>query len=121
MGKRIKKLKKIRIHREGTDTLVFSAVAIVAIALLLWYAVPTKVPFWGFVAVFAIIYGVVLNFYRCPKRFINLEDTDNSRGPGRRQGGGHRGGGRDGIFPRQATDDFHFHESFQCTCQLVSR
>ena len=50
MGKRIKKLKKIRIHREGTDTLVFSAVAIVAIALLLWYAVPTKVPFWGFVA-----------------------------------------------------------------------
>ena len=76
MGKRIKKLKKIRIHREGTDTLVFSAVAIVAIALLLWYAVPTKVPFWGFVAVFAIIYGVVLNFYRCPKRFINLEDTD---------------------------------------------
>lgn len=76
MGKRIKKLKKIRIHREGTDTLVFSAVAIVAIALLLWYAVPTKVPFWGFMAVFAIIYGVVLNFYRCPKRFINLEDTD---------------------------------------------
>lgn len=76
MGKRIKKLKKIRIHREGTDTLVFSAVAIVAIALLLWYAVPTKVPFWGFVAVFAVIYGVVLNFYRCPKRFINLEDTD---------------------------------------------
>lgn len=76
MGKRIKKLKKIRIHREGTDTLVFSAVAIVAIALLLWYAVPAKVPFWGFVAVFAIIYGVVLNFYRCPKRFINLEDTD---------------------------------------------
>ncbi len=76
MGKRIKKLKKIRMHREGTDTLVFSAVAIVAIALLLWYAVPTKVPFWGFVAVFAIIYGVVLNFYRCPKRFINLEDTD---------------------------------------------
>lgn len=76
MGKRIKKLKKIRIHREGTDTLVFSAVAIVAIALLLWYAVPTKVPFWGFVAVFAIIYSVVLNFYRCPKRFINLEDTD---------------------------------------------
>ncbi len=76
MGKRIKKLKKIRIHREGTDTLVFSAVAIVAIALLLWYAVPTKVPFWGFMAVFAIIYSVVLNFYRCPKRFINLEDTD---------------------------------------------
>ena len=76
MGKRIKKLKKIRIYREGTDTLVFSAVAIVAIALLLWYAVPTKVPFWGFVAVFAIIYGVVLNFYRCSKRFINLEDTD---------------------------------------------
>ena len=32
MGRRIRKLKKIRIHREGTDTLVYSMAAIVAVS-----------------------------------------------------------------------------------------
>ena len=36
MGKRIKKLKKIRIHHEGTNTLLFSAIALIIIALILW-------------------------------------------------------------------------------------
>ena len=32
MGQKIKKLKKIRLHREGTDQLVTGAIALVAIA-----------------------------------------------------------------------------------------
>ena len=36
MGQRIKKLKKIRLHREGTDQLVYGMIAIVAIAAILW-------------------------------------------------------------------------------------
>ena len=32
MGERIKKLKKIRIHREGTSELLYSAILVVAIA-----------------------------------------------------------------------------------------
>ena len=37
MGARIKKLKKIRIHREGTNELFLSALAIIAITLGLHY------------------------------------------------------------------------------------
>ena len=41
MGERIKKLKKIRIHREGTNELTLSALAIVGIGSLLWYGLDT--------------------------------------------------------------------------------
>lgn len=76
MGKRIKKLKNVRIHREGTDTLVYGLTAIVAIAMILWFYVDNKIPFWSFVVVFGVVYSVVLNFFRCPKRFFD-GDTEN--------------------------------------------
>lgn len=73
MGQRIRKLKKIRIHREGTNTLTFSLLLIAAVAFLLWRYVDSKVPFWAFVAVFGVTWAVVLNFYRCPKRYFDGE------------------------------------------------
>ena len=76
MGQRIKKLKKIRIHREGNDQLIYGGLSIVAVALILWFAVPTKIPFWCFVAVFGVVYAIVLNFYRCPIRYFCNEDTE---------------------------------------------
>ena len=76
MGKRIKKLKKVRIHREGNDTLVFSLIFIIVVATGLWYSFETKWPFGIFLAVFGVIYGIVLNFYQCPIRFLNVEDTN---------------------------------------------
>jgi len=75
MGQKIKKLKKIRIHREGSDTLIYGFIGIAAIALLL-YRLDTKIPFWGFVAIFGVIYGIIINFFRCPIRYLNMEDTD---------------------------------------------
>ena len=45
MGQKIKKLKKIRIHREGTDQLVFGGIALVAVAAVLWMAFDNKIPF----------------------------------------------------------------------------
>lgn len=75
MGKRIKKLKKIRIHREGTDTLIYGFIAIAAIALLL-FRLEGKIPFWVFLVVFGACYGIVLNFYRCPIRYFKEEDTE---------------------------------------------
>lgn len=76
MGERIKKLKKIRIHREGSDTLFWSAVAFIAIAILLWRSFETKIPFWVFTLFFGSAWGVVLNFYRCPIRYFS-GNTDN--------------------------------------------
>ena len=76
MGKRIKKLKRVRIHREGNDTLVFSLIFIIVVATGLWYSFETKWPFGIFLAVFGVIYGIVLNFYQCPIRYLNVEDTN---------------------------------------------
>ncbi len=73
MGRRIKKLKKIRIHREGTDTLLFSLAAVAVVAVALWHFFGPALPFWLFVAVFGAAWAVVLNFYRCPIRYYNGE------------------------------------------------
>ena len=73
MGERIRKLKKIRIHHEGTNTLVYSLLLIVAIAVLLWQFVECKYAFWAFVAVFGTVWAIVLNFYRCPIRYYNAD------------------------------------------------
>lgn len=75
MGKRIKKLKKIRIHREGTDTLIYGLMFIVAIGVILWRSFDTLVPFYVFAAIFGIIYCIVINFFRCPIRLFPQEDT----------------------------------------------
>ena len=76
MIKRIKRFKKIRIHREGTDTLLYGFIVIAAIALLLWRLVDNKVPFWCFVVVMATVYGIIINFFRCPLRFFPEENTE---------------------------------------------
>ena len=70
MGRRIKKLKKIRIHREGTDTLIYSVLAIGLVAFLLYHYIDNKIPFWSFAVIFGVAWLVVLNFYRCPIRYF---------------------------------------------------
>ena len=76
MGKKIKKLKNVRIHREGTDTLLYGIIFIAAVASALWLSIDNKIPFWVFVGVIGIVYAIVLNFFRCPKRFFDGE-TEN--------------------------------------------
>ena len=75
MGERIKKLKKIRIHREGTDELLYSLFAIIAIGVILWRTFDTPWPFILFIALFGTAWLLMLNFYRCPIRYFN-GDTD---------------------------------------------
>ena len=75
MGERIKKLKKIRIHREGTNELTLSALAIIGIGSILWYALDNTLPFWIFIAISLTAWFIALNFYRCPIRYFN-GDTD---------------------------------------------
>ena len=77
MGNKIKKIKKIRMHHEGTDTLLYGLMGIVAVSVILWQAFDTKVPFWAFVAILGTVYAIVLNFYRCPIRYFASEDTEN--------------------------------------------
>ena len=71
MGERIKKLKKIRIHREGTNELTLSAGLILAIGVLLLRLFDSQIPFWIFIVIFGAVWLMALNFYRCPIRYFN--------------------------------------------------
>jgi phosphatidylserine decarboxylase len=71
MGERIKKLKKIRIHREGTNELTLSAGFILAIGVLLLRIFDSQIPFWIFIVIFGAVWLMALNFYRCPIRYFN--------------------------------------------------
>ncbi len=73
MGEKIKKLKKIRIHREGTNTLLGTFLLVAGVCAALWFCFDSKIPFWSFVVLFGAIWLVVLNFYRCPIRYFNGE------------------------------------------------
>jgi phosphatidylserine decarboxylase len=75
MGDRIKKLKKIRIHREGTEELLYTLFAIIGVGVILWRSFDTPIPFILFVAIFGVAWLLMLNFYRCPIRYFN-GDTD---------------------------------------------
>ncbi|MBP5195949.1 MAG: phosphatidylserine decarboxylase family protein [Bacteroidaceae bacterium] len=69
MGKRLRKLKKIRIHHEGTLTLVTSGIALVLLNLLTFYAFgPWKVFCYVVLGVSIVFYAIVLNFFQCPVR-----------------------------------------------------
>lgn len=75
MGERIRKLKKIRIHHEGTSTLITSILGIAIAAFALYYFFETKWPFWVFLVVFGTLWLIVLNFYRCPIRYFTGEPS----------------------------------------------
>jgi phosphatidylserine decarboxylase len=71
MGARIKKLKKIRIHREGTNELLLSALAIIAITLGLHYLFGNIWAVMPFTVILSAAWLMALNFYRCPIRYFN--------------------------------------------------
>lgn len=80
MGKKLKKLRKlrkIRLHREGTSTLITGCVGLVLLNLLVFFFVgPYCKTFCIIVlALTAAAYLVVLNFFQCPIRRFEGDDT----------------------------------------------
>ncbi len=71
MGERIKKLKKIRIHREGTEQLLYSLFFIIAVGVILWRSFDSPIPFGIFIVIFGVVWFMMLNFYRCPIRIFS--------------------------------------------------
>ncbi len=76
MGRKLKKLKKIRIHREGTHTLVWGLACLAIINAALYFGIDNKVPFYIFAIASIALYLVVVNFFRCPIRLFEGE-TEN--------------------------------------------
>lgn len=70
---RLKRLKKIRIHREGTHTLAGSLVLILAVNTALYFGLECKVPFYVVAVISLIVYGILVNFFRCPIRLFGQE------------------------------------------------
>lgn len=76
MGKRIRKIKNIRIHREGTNTLAYTAIGMALVGVLFWYVFDIGIVFDVLVCLMAVVYGVMVNFFRCPIRYFNGDDTE---------------------------------------------
>ena len=76
---RLKKVKQNRIHHEGIPTLLLGfAVYAGIVALSIWFLYERcPVAFWIIVVVFAIVYAVIVNFFRCPIRIYEGEMSDN--------------------------------------------
>ena len=67
---RLKKLKKIRIHREGTGILIVGAVLLLGINALVFWGFECKLPFYILAAISIVIYMLMVNFFRCPIRLF---------------------------------------------------
>ena len=70
---RLKKLKKIRIHREGTHILWGGIVFLLLINAALYWGIDCKIPFYLVALASIIVYGLMVNFFRCPKRLFGGE------------------------------------------------
>lgn len=71
---KLKRIKKVRIHREGDKTLVGCGI-IFALVCALAYVLLPPVFFYLILAVCIIIYSGILNFFRCPiRRFQGSTD-----------------------------------------------
>ena len=73
MGKRIKRIKNIRLHREGTNTLVYALLALLLVGGLLYWIAGNAIIFNVFLILAIIVYCVMINFFRCPIRYFNGE------------------------------------------------
>lgn len=74
--KKIKKLKKIRIHSEGTHTLAGGLLFLLALNSALYFGLECKLPFYITAAISLVLYGMLVNFFRCPIRLFGKEDTE---------------------------------------------
>ena len=72
---RLKKFKKIRIHREGTEILIASALLLLALNALVLWTFDCRLLFYILALATIIIYMLMVNFFRCPIRLFE-QDTE---------------------------------------------
>ena len=76
--KRIRKLKDYRIHREGTNILIFAFIIAVLVNAPLWYFLSEWIILNSIVSVSSLVlYLLMVNFFRSPKRIFpgDVEDV----------------------------------------------
>lgn len=70
-----KKRNKIRLHSEGKETLVTCGIAYVIIVFICVQFIKNSTISYSIIAVFGIIYGILINFFRCPVRMFQGATT----------------------------------------------
>ncbi|MDO4214607.1 MAG: phosphatidylserine decarboxylase family protein [Bacteroidales bacterium] len=73
---RLRKIKKIRLHREGTHTLIYTFIGMLAFCLLLHFGLHIRLVTQIATVICIIIYCILLNFFQCPVRLFDGE-TEN--------------------------------------------
>lgn len=71
MGRRLKKLKKIRIHHEGTNILIGGFLILVLLNLAVYYGIGCNFFFYVLLVASIILYSLIVNFFRCPIRLFD--------------------------------------------------
>lgn len=76
--KHTRKVKQLRLHHEGTPTLILGGTLLALITVLGYFCLLPlcAVAYAVIVAVLVIVYGVMINFFRCPLRIYEGE-TEN--------------------------------------------
>ncbi len=70
-----KRRNKIRIHHEGVKMLILSGVALIVAIVILWSTCGACLFSYALATVLCIVYGIMLNFFRCPIRMFQGPTT----------------------------------------------
>ncbi|EHG23030.1 phosphatidylserine decarboxylase proenzyme [Alloprevotella rava F0323] len=75
----MKHIKTIRLHHEGNPTLIVGFCILALINGLLYYFLneTSLVPFYIFLTISFIVYGIIINFFRCPIRVFTGDPENN--------------------------------------------
>lgn len=73
--KRIKKIKKIRIHREGTHILLTGAISLLLLNAVIYWGTSSEILSVIIGTVSIVVYALMINFFRCPIRIFG-KDTE---------------------------------------------
>ena len=66
--KDMRRIRKIKVHREGTGLLLSMFTILFIVNITLYYIVSCKIVFYSVLAVSSILFLIVLNFFRSPYR-----------------------------------------------------
>lgn len=67
----IKKIKKIRLHREGTHILITSALLLLLLNAAIYWGLQNKIVFYTVACISIVLYSLMVNFFRCPIRLFD--------------------------------------------------
>ena len=73
---KLKRIRKMRIHREGTSILVVSLIVLLLINLISWHFVPCEIFNILLTSGSLFIYLMMVNFFRSPKRVCPYDNVE---------------------------------------------